>query len=384
MHVGIVAGESSGDRLGAGLIEALRELDPGIECAGVAGPRMIAAGCAALHSTDELSVMGIAEVIGHYPRLKTLQRSVTEHFLVHRPDIFVGVDAPDFNLPIARRLKEAGIRTVHYVSPSVWAWRRGRARQVARSVDLLLAILPFEADCYAGTGLRVEYVGHPIADEIPLEHNRAEVRDSLGWEQGAPYLALLPGSRVQEWRHHAARFIATAELCAKRLPKLRIACAAVSAHAQAALRLEAQRTAPELAISFHVQRAREVLAAADVALVKSGTATLEAMLCGCPLVVAYHMSWLSFVVLRMLVETKYIALPNILAGTEIAPEFVQAGARPERMAEACLRWLTEPDLAARYHECGGRLHERLRRGAARRAAETLIRLANGRSSGRGS
>lgn len=336
------------------------------------------AGCEAHYSIDQLSVMGITDVLRSYRRLKGLQRTIGEHFLRLRPDVFIGVDVPDFVLPIEQMLKEADIRTVHFVSPTVWAWRQQRVHQVARSADLLLAIFPFEPEYYRVTDLRVAYVGHPFADEIPLEPRRDQAREALGLEPGKRYLALLPGSRGRELRRHVEPFLLAARECVRGLTELQILCAPIDANAAAMIERQRVTHAPDLRVTYCVGQARDVLAGADVALVASGTATLEALLSGCPQVVAYRTSWLDYALLRPLLRVSSIAMANILAGSRLVPEFVQTQMKAPAMAEAILDWLRKPQAVVDYRRRCDELHRVLRQDAMARAAEQVLELAGRR------
>jgi lipid-A-disaccharide synthase len=321
--------------------------------------------------------MGIIDVLATYPSLRRLQRSVRDRYLHLRPDVFVGVDAPDFVLPIEHALKAAGIRTAHFVSPTVWAWRPGRVHQVARAADRLLAIFPFEQDFYRTTALPVEYVGHPYADEIALAPDRVAARAALALDQSHRYLALLPGSRGRELRRHAITFFQTALAVLHRQPDVRVLCAPLDGAAQTLLEEQRNRCTPGMPVIWCAGRAREALAAADVALVASGTATLEALLCGCPQVVAYRTSWFDYAVLRPLIRIPSIALANIVAGERLVPEFVQRQAQPAAMANALLDWLQRPERVAAYRRRCEQIHRELRQGAMQRAAHAVLAMAGG-------
>jgi lipid-A-disaccharide synthase len=300
LRVGLVAGEHSGDTLGAALIAALRERVPHLECFGVAGPKMVAAGCQSWAGADELGVMGLAEVLSHLPRLLRLRGQLRRRFLAARPDVFVGIDAPEFNLGLARHLKAAGIRTVQYVSPQVWAWRQGRVRTIGAAVDLVLCLLPFETEFYAAHGVRAEFVGHPLADQIPLESDRAGARAALGLPAGAAVVALLPGSRMSEVSRLGAPFAAAARHLAAAAPEMRF----IAPMASAATRESFARDIAQLPGVPHIElldgQAQRALAAADGVIVASGTATLETLLTGRPMVVAYRVSAITAFLLRSL------------------------------------------------------------------------------------
>ena len=397
----LVAGETSGDLLGAGLIAALRERWPRAEFAGVGGPRMQAAGLDAWHAADELAVMGLAEVVRHLPRLLALRRDVRRRVLAFRPDVFIGIDAPDFNFGLERKLKSAGIRTVHYVSPSIWAWRAKRARTIGRSADLVLCLFPFEPEIYARHGVDAAFVGHPLADSFPLDPAQAPARALLDLPNDVPVLALLPGSRLGEVRRLAADFIGAARLLRERLPDLRVIAPMANAACREAFEAELGKTGfgirdsglksadftrgadaehPESRIPNPVSllngHAHEAMIAADAILLASGTAALEAMLAKRPMVVAYRISPLTYRIvtgLRMLQTNRY-SLPNVLAGRDLVPELMQDACTPEKLADALLPSLSDrraplPLLAEYRH-----LHLELRRDASRSAAAAIAAL----------
>jgi len=375
----LVAGEASGDMLGAGLIAALRERFPQAEFAGVGGPRMRREGFEAWHSADELAVMGLVEVAKHLPRLLALRRDVRRRTLAFRPDAFIGIDAPDFNFGLERSLKAAGVRTVHYVGPSIWAWRAGRARTIGRSADLVLCLFPFEPAIYAEHGVDATFVGHPLADAFAIDPAKAPARAALGLPDDVPVLALLPGSRLGEIQRLARDFIGAARLLRERLPDLQViapmANAACCGAFEAAL---ARNVAGSSAGFFRVvdNHAREAMIAADAVLLASGTAALEAMLAKRPMVVAYRISPLTYGIvkgLRML-KTRHYSLPNVLAGRALVPELMQGACTPAALADALLPALRErrmpPRLAAEFRH----LHLELRRDASRSAAAAIAAL----------
>ena len=376
LRVGFVAGEHSGDTLGAALIGALRERVPELECFGVAGPKMIAAGCQAWAQADELAVMGLAEVLSHLPRLLGLRARLRRRFLAARPDVFIGIDAPEFNLRLAQGLKSAGVPTVQYVSPQVWAWRQGRVRTIGRAVDLILCLLPFETEFYAAHGVRAEFVGHPLADQIPLQPDRAAARAALGVAPAAPLVALLPGSRLAEVSRLAAPFIAAATHIAARNPAYRFLAPMASAATREAFAKEIAQARDAPQIQLLEGRAHTALAAADAAIVASGTATLETLLSGRPMVVAYRVSAVTAFVLRTLglVKVRYFSQPNLLAGRPLVPEFFQEQVTGVALGEALLRQLGEPQRMRELQEEFTAIHRRLRLGGAARAAEAILTL----------
>ena len=382
LRVAIVAGEHSGDQLGAALIAALRERAPALECFGVAGPKMIAAGCEAWAGADSLGVMGLAEVLHHLPRLLRLRGRLAARFIAARPDVFVGIDSPEFNLTLARRLKRAGIRCVQYVSPQVWAWRQGRVRTIGRDSDLVLCLLPFESEFYAEHAVRAEFVGHPLADQIPLEVDTGAARAALGVAPAARLIALLPGSRLGEVERLAAPFAAAAAWIRARRPEFQFLAPMASIAVHDCFEKQLAQ-APEKSVIRTVNgQAQRVLAAADAAIVASGTATLETLLSGKPMVVAYKVSWLTNFVLRTLglVKVQYFSQPNLLAGRRLVPEFSQGAVTGAALGAALLAELDDAAHLAELRREFARIHLALRRGGAARAAEAVLRCARGMTS----
>jgi lipid-A-disaccharide synthase len=378
MRIALVAGEASGDSLGAALIEALQHRFPGAQFAGVAGPKMKAAGCVAWFDSEQLAVMGLTEVLRHLPRLLRLRGSLQQRILEWRPDVFIGVDFKEFNLGLARRLKKRGMRTVQYVSPQVWAWRQGRARTIGAAVDLILCLFPFEPDFYREYGVRAAFVGHPLADQIPMDVDRAAARAELGLPPGARVLALLPGSRRGEVEHLAEPFAAAAELLAVRYPGLVCIAPMVTPALRDLFAGRCAALAPRAAVRVLDGKSRLALAAADVVLVASGTATLEAALCKRPMVVAYRLGAVTAFLLRRfgLVKVRHFSQPNLLAGRTLVPEFFQEQASPGNLADALAHWLEHPEEVARVQREFANIHESLRRGGAERAADEIAAILN--------
>ena len=372
MNVGLVAGESSGDTLGAALIQALRARVPNVKCFGVAGPKMIAAGCEPWASADELAVMGLAEIVHHLPRLLRLRKSLLERFTAARPDVFVGIDSPEFNLGMAKRLKQRGLRTVQYVSPQVWAWRQGRVRTIGKACDLVLCLLPFETDFYVQHGVRAVFVGHPLADQIPLEVDRGEARRALGIDSDATVIALLPGSRMGEVERLGADFAAAAMWIAGRVPGARFIAPMASARVRAAF--ERQTAAHPGAITLLDGQAQRALAASDGVIVASGTATLETLLTGRPMVVAYRLSAMTAFLLRSLglVKVPYFSQPNLLVGRRLVPEFFQEEVSGAALGAALLHEIEDPQHVSELSREFRTVHEVLRRGGAERAATAVL------------
>lgn len=383
MRIGIVAGEASGDKLGTGLILALKERCPTLEFEGVAGSQMLAAGCRALYSCDQLSVMGLVEIIGHYRRLARIRQNLVEHFLADPPDVFIGIDYPKFNLGLEEQLKAKGIPTVHYVSPQVWAWREWRLKQIARAVDRILVLLPFEEQYYRQhKTIPATFVGHPLADEIPLTTDKLAVRKELGLAPQLTVIALLPGSRGHELHYHSEPLLRTAAWLYARRPELHFAVPFINAKAQAHfLALRGRLGLQSLPMSFFEGRSREVMGTADVILTSSGTATLEAMLIKRPMVVIYRMNWLSYCIARLMVRVPFFSLPNLLTGHRLVPEILQADVRPEVLGPLLLEWLDNPEKVADFEQQSTTLHRHLRRNASRQAADAVgevLRMKTGR------
>lgn len=379
MRIALVAGEASGDWLGAHLIEALKRERPAIIPQGIGGSRMQRAGMEIWWPAEELAVRGYAEALRHYPRIAGIRRALLRRLLAEPPAAFIGIDAPDFNLWLETRLKGAGVKTVHYVSPSVWAWRRGRVKKIARACDRLLALFPFEPPLYEKTGLAVVYVGHPLADVIPIEVDRRAMRERLEIPPDAnPVFALLPGSRQSELDYHAETFIRTAGALRQRFPQalflVPLATRETREKFEAALwRLSAQ----EWPIKRMFGHAQEALAAADAALIASGTATLEAALIKTPMVITYRMSPWSWRLIQRMRYQPWVGLPNILAGRFLVPELLQDAATPERLAEALAFQATDEDNRRQFAIACTEIHRTLRQNTAEKAAHAILSLIDG-------
>ncbi len=376
LRIGIVANEVSGDLLGAALMRALRGLRDDIRFEGVGGERMLAEGCDSLIPMERLSVMGLVEVLKHLPELIGLRRQLARHFLANPPDVFIGIDAPDFNLGLEKRLKGAGIPTVHYVSPTVWAWRPGRVHDIRASVDLLLSLFPFETAFLAQHQVPVRYVGHSLADEIPLACDRAQARHRLGLRQEGPVVAILPGSRMSEIQRLSTDFIGAARWVLQRRPDTVFVTPLVSPAVRRAFEQQIEAAAPELPLLLLDGRAREAITAADVVLTASGTATLEALLLKRPMVVGYRMQWLTFWLIKQLklVKVPHIAMANLLAGERLAPEYLQGECTPENLGGALLGFLDAPGEVARIQQRYREIHCDMRRDSSRKAAEAVLAL----------
>ena len=374
MKIAMVAGEMSGDILGAGLIAALRKRYPQARFQGIGGERMLAQGFESLFPLENLSVMGLVEVLRHLPTLMRIRLALNRHFNNDPPDVFIGIDSPDFNLPLERYLKHRAIPTVHYVSPTVWAWRRGRVHKIARSVDLMLTLFPFEADFYQDHSVPVHYVGHPLAYDIPLDNDEQAARRALDEVSDAPLFALLPGSRLSEVKALGGLFVETALWLSTQRPDsvflMPVATERIRCHLSA---LIAER-APELRIKLVNGRSREIMAAADVILLASGTATLEALLLKRPMVVAYKMAPLTFFIVSQLVKIPYFSQPNLLAGRELVKEFIQKTATVDNLGPALLNLLDDRDRRKRLTMEFAKIHHWLRRNASDEAAAAIGKL----------
>jgi len=381
LRVGLVAGEASGDTLGADLIHALRRRAPDAQFFGVAGPKMQAAGCQSWEPAESLAVMGLFDVLRDLPRLARLLARIKRMFLTARPDVFIGIDAPDTNLRLARSLHAAGIPTVQYVSPQVWAWRQGRARKIRESVDLVLCLLPFEKRFYDEHGIRAEFVGHPLADAIPEQIDREAARRALGLDLKSSIVALLPGSRRGEVGRLAADFAAVARWMAAQRPDLKFIAPMASTATRQIFSEVLRRDAPALEVLLIDGQATTALSAANVVLVASGTATLETALCKRPMVVVYRLGALTgWVLTRMnLVKSKFFAQPNLLADKRVVGEYFQDQIIPESIGAELLMWLDDTERRSALEREFSRIHADLRRGAGTRAAQAILDLLNTRS-----
>lgn len=370
----MIAGEASGDILGAGLIRALRRRYPDARFVGIGGDEMIAEGFHSLVPMERLSVMGLVEVLGRIRELFQIRQRLLDYLLDNRPDVVIGIDSPDFTLAVERRCREAGIATVHYVSPSVWAWRQSRIHTIARSVDLMLTLFPFEARFYEEHDVPVAFVGHPLADRVPMMPDPASARSTLGLVPDAPVLAVLPGSRAGEVARLGGLFLDTARWLQDRQSDLQLVIPCVNRERERQIRALVAQRAVQLPVTIVRGQSRRVMAAADVVLLASGTATLEAMLLKKPMVVGYRLSAISYRLLSRLVSVPHVALPNLLAGESLVPERLQDEATPETLGADVLHWLRDDAgrerLVARFTE----LHRTLRRDADERAAEAVAGL----------
>jgi lipid-A-disaccharide synthase len=369
--IGLVAGEVSGDLLGAHLVQALKARRPELRFTGIAGPRMIAAGVEALFPMEKLAVRGYVEVLKHYCEIVSIRRRVKQHYLARPPAVFIGIDAPDFNLDLELALKRAGIPTVHYVSPSIWAWRGERIHAIKRAVDRVLALFPFETSIYENAGVPVSYVGHPLADMLHGYPPQAEVRARVGLSTDDTVIALLPGSRVSELQSMARLFVGSAHRIAAALPRAKFVVPLASRETRVIFE-QALTQSPAIDALLLDGCSQEAIAAADVALVASGTATLETALLERPMVITYRMPRVSWWIMNARRYQPYVGLPNILAGEFVAPEFLQDDATPENLARAVLDLLADAprreDIRLRF----AAMRETLRQNTAQKAADAVI------------
>ncbi|MEY2952062.1 MAG: lipid-A-disaccharide synthase [Pseudomonadota bacterium] len=370
MKVGFVAGEASGDLLGALLLQALHERWPALQAAGIAGPRMQALGCQAWWPQAMLAVRGYAEVLPRLRQLLKMRRALGDRFLADRPDVFIGIDAPDFNFDLEMRLRAAGIPTVHFVSPSFWAWRAEKLRKLKAAADHVLCVFPFEPELLAQHGIAATYVGHPIAQLIPLQPDRAGARAQLGLAEAETVVAVLPGSRQDEIKYLAQRFFSACKHIQQAQSAIKFVVPAVPA-----LRPQIERIAQDsgLGQALHIVsgQSHAVLAACDVTLIASGTATLEAALFKRPMVIAYNMHALSWQIMRRKRLQPWVGLPNILCGEFVVPEFLQNQATPAALGAAVLDWLAAPERVAAVQQRFGALHSQLQRDTATLALNAI-------------
>lgn len=377
-RVYLVAGELSGDILGAGLMRELRARHPTVEFRGMGGPRMEAQGLESRFPLETLSVMGLVEVLKHLPELLRVRRTLREEALAWQPDIMIGIDAPDFNIGLEKQLREAGLKTAHYVSPSVWAWRQGRVKKIAKAVDLMLTLLPFEADFYHRHQVPVSFVGHPLADELPLENDRDSARQALGLAPDTPVLALLPGSRGNEIRFMGATFLDAVTLLCQRHPSLQVVIPAATAQRHTELsQLLANYHALTQQVTLLEGQAREAMVASDAVLLTSGTAALEAMLCHRAMLVAYKMAPATHWLAKRLVKTQWISLPNLIAQESVVPELIQHAATPEAIAEQIGQFFSDAEMRHALEARFAEMHANLQRSASERAAQAITALVAG-------
>ena len=373
--IALVAGEASGDQLGAALINRLREKYPQAQFAGIGGKAMQAAGMDVWWDAEQLAVFGLFEVLSHFPRLLRLRRELHKRLLALAPDVFIGIDAPDFNLGLEIKLRKKGIRTVHYVSPTVWAWRPGRVRKIERATDLVLCLFPFEPAFFKDHGVSAAYVGHPMADQVSPDNDPASARTRLGLNPAATTIALLPGSRIGEVSRLAEPMIEAARILASRRPGLQFVSAMANENVRNVFRETMNRLDfTEIALVEHDPRT--VIASSDAVMCASGTATLETMLVNRPMAVAYRISPSTYQLVKKLglVKPQFFALPNILAGAALVPELIQHEATSDRLAGEIDKWLEDENSRTALRERFLELHDRLRCDASKRAAEAICGL----------
>ena len=371
--IGIVAGEASGDLLGSHLIRALKAHRPDLEFVGIAGPKMIGEGAKSLFPMEALSVRGYVEVLRHLPRLLKMRRQLRHYFLQNPPDLFIGIDAPDFNFNLERKLKRRGIRTIHYVSPSIWAWRKGRMGNIRKAVSHMLALFPFEPALYEKAGVPVTYVGHPLADILPLKPNMKAARENLKLQPKRLVITMLPGSRQSEVQQLADLYVKSARLIAAARPDAQFLVPLITRETRA--RFEQALYAnegEELPIQILFGHAHMAMEAADVVVVASGTATLEAALLKRPMVITYRMPALSWQILKRMNYLPYVGLPNVLAERFVVPELLQHDATPDKIADAVLKFANDKTLTADIHAEFTRMHEILRQNTQEKAAQAIL------------
>lgn len=369
----MVAGEASGDLLAGLLLDGLVGRWPGLRAQGIGGPQMARRGFEAWWPHEKLAVRGYVEVLRHYREIVGIRNQLKQRLLQDRPDAFIGVDAPDFNLALEADLKASGIKTVHFVCPSVWAWRAERTEKIKRSADHVLCIFPFEPELLAREGIASTYVGHPLANVIPMQADKAAARRALGLQEGDDVLAVLPGSRASEVHYHARPFLEAAALLRKARPRLKVVVPAIPS-LQAAIEAAAHAAGMGGRVKILAGQSHTVLAACDLTLIASGTATLEAALFKRPMVIAYNMNWLSYRIMRPRQLQPWIGLPNILCGEFAVPELIQGDSNPQQLATALLEWLEAPARMAAVQEKFKALHLQLQRDTATLATDAIQKV----------
>ena len=374
LRIGIVAGEASGDILAAGLIKQLKLQFPNAHFVGVAGPKMLAQGCHSLFNMEELSVMGLVEVLSRIRRLLFVRKSLLNYFLANPIDVFIGVDAPDFNLGLELKLRRHGILTVQYVSPTVWAWRESRIFKIAKATDLVLSLFPFEKAVYDKHNIPCEFVGHTLADEIDIEPNKAATRKALNLQPNDTILAVLPGSRKSEVDNLLDIFVQSSVLLTNDIPQLKILIPVINRQRKIQVETYLNTHSPAVDYRIVIGHSRQVMIASDAVLLASGTATLEAMLCKRNMVTAYRLNKLTHLMMKWLYKAKYFALPNVLADEKVIPELLQEEVNPENIAQLLLPMLKDQSVQQELHDKFTQLHHSLRKNADVQAANAVIRL----------
>jgi lipid-A-disaccharide synthase len=375
IRIGIVAGEESGDLLGAGLMQQLRQRWPNAIFEGVGGPRMQAQGCTSLYPMQRLSIIGIFEVLGSLLALLRIRRGLIKHFTTHRPDVFIGIDAPQFNIGLEEKLRSAGIPTMHYVSPTVWAWRHYRIHHIRRAVDHMLVLFPFEQEIYKEYGLPTTFVGHPLADALPENPDRDAARSKLSLPENKVVVGLLPGSRRGELKRHAKLFVRTAMWLHQRNRKIEFAVPLVSPETKRIFEdAIATQSAGSVPMRLIEGQSREVMEASDVLVIASGTATLEAALLKRPMVVTYKVNWLTYIIFRLVSRITLYSLPNNLAGKELLPEYMQSQATPENLGQATEHFLVHPEKMQEVRHELENIADSLRQNADVNAANAVVKF----------
>ncbi|MDX1694360.1 MAG: lipid-A-disaccharide synthase [Ketobacteraceae bacterium] len=374
VRIGIIAGEMSGDLLGAGLMDAIRQRIPDVEFVGIGGPKMIDAGCRSLFPMERLSVMGIVEVLGRLGELLQIRKAIVAEFTRQPPALFIGIDSPDFVIPVEYRLRQQGVKTVHYVSPSVWAWRQNRVHKIRKAVNLMLTLLPFEAAFYEKHKVPVRFVGHPLANIIDPDLDVQRAKQHWGYGVHDRVVAVLPGSRGGELKYIGPLFIETMRRMHLMDPRIKFVVPLANEARKEQFEHQLVQYEQALPIQLIDGHAREVMAASDAVLVASGTATLEAMLLKRPMVVAYKWGAITHGIISRLVKTDYVSLPNLLAGEELVPEYIQEAAKPDVLARKMLEQLNDTErrdyLKRRFDE----IHQALRKNANEEAADAIVSL----------
>jgi lipid-A-disaccharide synthase len=374
LRVGILAGESSGDILGAGLMSALLKQHPEITFEGIGGPLMTAQGLESQVPMERLSVMGLIDPLKRLPELLSIRKKLKQHFLQNPPDVFIGIDSPEFNLGLEIKLKQAGIPTVHYVSPSVWAWRGKRIKKIAKAVNLVLTLFPFEVDIYSRNNIPSCFVGHPIADIIPFNNNILDNKVKLNINSGSKVLALLPGSRKSEVERLAPAFLRTAQLCKKHWPDLQIIMPCANLIRKKQVQTLVDNGFSDLAVMLTDGQSREVMAAADMVLIASGTATLEALLLKKPMLVCYRMGAISYAIISRLLKVPYFSLPNLLAGKKLVDELVQGEVNEDNLFNRIKELMEDEQKQEAIKKEYDKIHQTLRQNASKKAAQEILNL----------
>ncbi|GAB2191812.1 lipid-A-disaccharide synthase [Sessilibacter sp. MAH1] len=373
LRIGMVVGEASGDTLAVGLMKEIKKRHPDAIFEGIGGPKMIAQGFNSFFDQERLAVMGLIEPLKRLPELLKIRREIIQYFSEHRPDVFVGVDSPDFNLTIEEKLRAQGIKTTHYVSPSVWAWRQGRVKKIARACDLMLTLLPFEAEFYKDHNVAVEFVGHPLANEFTHLHSQTAAQQQLHLKPTAKTIAIMPGSREAEVRLIAPEFLQAAAIIHAVDSEFQFVIPAANEKRFAQLQ-ELLKQYDSLPVTLVLKQSKEAMMASNFVMIASGTTTLEAMLLGKPMVIGYRMAWLSFQIMKALAKIKHVGLPNLLAGKTIVPELLQNDLSAQGVADVALEAFSNPDKTELLTEEFHRLSQQLRQNANLKAADAILKL----------